>query len=220
MKDIVNILITKRDIALMRWINSMGFVTIDCIAEKLNIAKSTAYGRARKLVAHNYISHKRIVFDGPGIYTLTHKGVSCCGSDLPPLRNIAKGTYDHNLIVTRLSLKLQKQHGGDFISERELQYQKNKDGKIGKYGHVADGELVIKNKRILIEVELALKGKKRLKEIMTEHMKNFDIDEVWYFCGSKRVKQAIAEYQSTCSFLKVYDLKDYLPTRAETTCHD
>ncbi len=217
-KDIKMIL-TDRDRELMRWINSMGFVTIDCIVEKMNIHIANVYRRLRKLVANEYIIHERIHQNRLGTYYLSAKGTSCSDSNLPPLRRISWGTYKHDLLVARLGLALQKQFGGEYISERELKYQKTKGGKINNPGHVADGQLNFDSKSVLIEVELRQKGSQRLKKIMTEHMKNFDIDEVWYFCGSKDVFSQIKEYKKTCRFLKVFDLYDCLPTSKRRAQH-
>ena len=205
-------LITKRDRELMRWINAVGFATIYFIAEKLNIAVSTAYGLVKKLLANEYLIHHQLYYGMPSVYYLTEKGAENSGSYLPPLRKISKGSYDHDLIVTQLVLRLAKKFNAELITERELRYRKAQDGIIGQPGHISDGILIIDNKRIAIEVELHQKGSRRLKKIMSEYMKNFDLDEVWYFCGSNDVHRQISEYQSTCSFLKVFHLNNYLNT--------
>ena len=202
-------LITKRDRELMRWINAVGFATIYFIAERLNIAVSTAYGLVKKLLINECLIYHRMYYGMPAVYYLSEKGAENSGSYLPPLRKISKGSYDHDLIVTQIVLRLSKKLDAEVITERELRYQKAQDGIIGQPGHISDGVLIIENKRIAIEVELHQKGSRRLKKIMSEYMKNFDLDEVWYFCGSSDVHRQISEYQSTCSFLRVFQLNDY-----------
>lgn len=205
--EVVNMMITKRDVDLMQWINAMGFVTIGLIAKKLKIALPTAYARIRKLTNHGYLYHERIFFGLPGVYYLTSKGIDCSGSALPGLRRISRGTYQHDLTLALLSLKLADQFGCEYISERSLKYEKMKDG-IGIPGHIPDGMLLLENKKIAIEVELSKKGARRLQKIMQEYLKNFDIDEVWYFCGSADIKRQVDQYQPSIKFLKVLDLPD------------
>ena len=204
-----NILITKRDREIMKWINAVGFATIDQIAKKLEIANVTAYGRLSKLVRHGYLQHERLYFASPGVYSVTAKGVECSGSHLPPLRMLSKANYDHDFTVTQLVLQLSKKLGGELTTERELRYQKTQDG-IGQFGHIADAEIIVDSKKIAIEVELNKKGNRRLQKIINDYMKNFDINGVWYFCANNQIKRQVSEYQSSCSFLKVFDLNEYL----------
>lgn len=201
--------ITKRDRELMKWVNGVGFAKINQIAQALGVSKWAAYKRVNKLVSDGYLQYHRFYHDLSGVCTVTDLGVEYAGSYLPPLKSISKGTYDHDLLVTDILIKLQKKYQGEFTTERELRYQKNQDG-IGQFGHVADAEMLIDNKKIAIEVELNKKGTRRVQKIMNEYMKNFDINEVWYFCATNEIKRQIAEYQSTCSFLKVFDLGEYL----------
>ncbi len=201
--------ITKRDRELMKWVNGVGFAKINQIAEKMGISKWAAYKRVNKLAHNGYLEYQRFYHDLSGVCTVTEMGVEYAGSYLPPLKSIAKGTYDHDLLVTDILIKLQKKHQGEFTTEREFRYQKNQDG-IGQFGHVPDAEILIDNKKIAIEVELNKKGSRRLQKIMNEYMKNFDISEVWYFCATNEIKRQISEYQSGFSFLKVFDLDDCL----------
>lgn len=74
-KKIKNSQLTRKDRDLMRWVNKVGFVTIDLIALKFDIALSTAYGRVKKLVDHAYLQHQRIYYDLPGIYCVTKRSM-------------------------------------------------------------------------------------------------------------------------------------------------
>ena len=51
--NVKNILITRRDVDMLNWINGVGFVNIDQITEHYKISRETAYARLRKLIAHN-----------------------------------------------------------------------------------------------------------------------------------------------------------------------
>jgi hypothetical protein len=207
MNKIKNIQLTRRDKDLMRWVNKVGFVTIALIAAKFDVALSTAYGRVRKLVDHAYLRHQRIYHGLPGVYCVAKLGLEWIGGDLPVVKNIPRGSYDHDLQVTKIMLALSKKYSCDFVSERELRYLRAQ-GKIGQRGHIADGELLLDDKKIAVEVELSTKGDRRLQKIMNEYMKNFDINEVWYFCGDEYIKRQVIKHQGSCSFLKVFELRE------------
>lgn len=102
-------------------------------------------------------------------------------------------------------LTLSKKYGCEFTSERELRYLRAQDGI-----HIPDGELLLNDKKIAIEVELSTKSNRRLQKIINDYMKNFDIHEVWYFCGNNEIKRQVMKYQSSHSFLKVFDLSEYV----------
>lgn len=204
-KEVREVLVTVRDRELMLWMNRIGFVTLEMIASKLNVALITAYKRMRKLISLGFLNYQRFYFGMPGVYTVSNIGAEFCGSFLPAMRGISKATYDHDLRVTELLLSLSKKHNAEFTTERELRYQKTQDG-IGQLGHIHDAEIFIDEKKIAIEVELSTKGRRRLQTIMNEYMKNFNVHEVWYFCANLAIKKQIEEYQSSCSFLKVFDL--------------
>ena len=203
------ILITKRDKELMRWVNGVGFATIGQIGEKMSMSNWAVYKRVQKLTKIDCLISQRVYHGQPGVYRVSEQGAACAGCHLPALRMISRATYEHDSIVTQLILKLHKTVGGELTTERELRYQKTQNG-IGQYGHIADGEILIDDKKIAIEVELTKKGNRRLQKIMSNYMKNFDINEVWYFCATNEIKRQISEYQSSMSFLKVFNLREYV----------
>ncbi len=201
--------IVPRDKELLRWINAHGFVTIKHIAEKLNTAKVTAYIRMKKLVDAGYVYHEHIFFGEAGLYRVSHKGVELSGSALPPLRNVPRGTYYHDVLVTALSLQLSRRHSSQFITERELRHNDNQEV-FGKLGHTADGVLLMNDQRIAIEVELSKKSKRRMMTIMQHYLKNFEMKEVWYFCGNSEVRRLVESFTKDKNFFRLFDLRDFV----------
>lgn len=116
-KKIKNSQLTRRDRDLMRWVNKVGFVTIELIACKFDIALSTAYGKVKKLVDHHYLHHQKIYYGLPGIYCVTKRGMEWIGNDLPLIKSIPTGSYDHDLLSTKIMLMLSKKHDCEFTSE-------------------------------------------------------------------------------------------------------
>jgi len=136
-------------------------------------------------------------------------GIQLCGSSLPPLRKIMLGSYHHDIATTKLSLILAKTHDSKYIPERMLRHLNGLEG-IGVVGHTPDSVLLKDGKKIAVEIELNKKGTLRRSKIMKHYMKNFDFDEVWYFCSNKEIKSLVEQSASKLSFLKTFLLSDYL----------
>ncbi len=201
--------LTKRDLKLMRFINRFGFVEIGHICAYLDTSPVTAYARLRKLIHFGYLQHDFVFHGCHGVYRVTRKGTTASGDTLPPLKRIAINQYHHDLKVVSLSLQLIKMHGGDFVTERQL---RRDDGilPIGHKGHISDGVLLKDDKRIAIEVELNRKGKRRREKIFNQHVKNFDFDEIWYFCGDEAIYRQVEPYTEKGDLIKCLRLCDYL----------
>ena len=204
-----NILITKRDIDILNWINGAGFVNIEQIAERYKISTSTAYGRMRKLVIRGVLIFERMAHNQPGHYRVTKLGASFSPWEMPPIRHVSWGSYEHSKLIVDLSIKLVQKYQCSFMSEREWRYELDFLG-IGRRGHLCDGVLLKDDKKIAIEVELTTKGKRRLNGIIKDYVKNFTFDEVWYFCGSSAVIKLIKSHVESHEFIKVFSLKEAL----------
>jgi hypothetical protein len=199
----MSIRLTQRDLQLIQWVNSIGFVTIHHIAQYLKIAKPTAYARIHKLTSHGYLIHEHIFHGAAGIYRVTQTGVQVSGSELPPLRKVSLATYRHDLQVIDLSFKLLQRYGGEFIPERQLRHDKGIYG-FGSATHMPDGALQLGDKQIAIECELTKKSKRRIEKIIGHYMKTFDYSEVWYFCGSEEAKRQIGAIANSVAFIEVF----------------
>lgn len=79
----------------------------------------------------------------------------------------------------------------------------------GREKHIADALFYLDDtKPIAIEVELTMKSKRRLEDIFSGYMCQFDIKEVWYFCSPdifEKVK-ILAEKRKVTRVIKVFEL--------------
>lgn len=204
-----NMLVTRRDVDILNWINGVGFVNIDQITERYKISRETAYARLRKLVARNYLLHERLLQNKPGHYRVTKEGAEFNPLGLKPIRHISLGKYQHTKIIVDLSLKLAEKYQAQFITERELRLDMACDG-VGFRGHLCDGVLNFYGKRIAIEVELTTKGRDRLRKIIKHYCTDFSFDEVWYFCGNSEVKNLIESQSQGYDFVKTFLLGEWV----------
>lgn len=198
---------TPRDARLLRWINGHGFVTVQQAATWLEISYQTCHRRLKRLVDGGYLTTTRV---GHSRYAfrLVKAGVIKSSDDLPPLKTIAIGSYEHDLQIVDLAMTLEEQTGGRFITERRIRQERGLVG-IGAHGHVPDGLLKLHDQRpIAVELELSTKGWRRLKGIMADYAADLDIGEVWYFAGSDALYRRLRRVADGYNFVRVHSLSD------------
>lgn len=194
---------TPRDARLLPWINGHGFVTAQQAATWLKIRYQTCHRRLKRLVDGGYLTTTRV---GHSRYAfrLTKAGVIKCADDLPPLRIIGMGSYEHDQQLVELAMMLEEQTGGRFVTERRIRQERGLAG-IGVRGHVPDGLLELHGQKpTAVELELSTKGWRRLKGIMSDYAADLDIGEVWYFAGSDALKRRLHRAADGYGFIKVH----------------
>ncbi len=201
--------LTERDIRILRLINELGCVDIEFIAERFEMKRNIAYRRLRMLTLENYLLRDTVLYKNPGAYRATSKGVEASLDPLPALKKLSLGVYRHNLLVAKLSTKLLRKYGGAFITERQLRHDSGFSG-VGVQKHLCDGVLELTDKKIAIEVELSPKGKRRLDGIIRQYRRDLAYQEVWYFCGTREVKNKVAKSIAGINFIKLFDLNEYV----------
>lgn len=177
-------IMTERDIEILKFINDFGFCEISQIEKRFQLNRPRSYKIMQRLVKAGFVIHQRAFNNNFGIFYLNNSGAQF--TDLPRMKNIPIGTYNHQLTIIEVYLKLMRQYPEAFwISERHLQRDRVKHG-MKKQNHIADGMLILPDqKQIAIEVELTTKGTYRLEKILKGYASQFDINEVWYFCESQ-----------------------------------
>lgn len=174
--------LTDRDCAIMRFINDFGFCEMPHIVKQFGLNKPRNYKVMQRLVQGGYVIHERVFYYRHGIYRLSKKGAEHTG--LPVLNKIPVGIYEHQMALIEVYIKLMKEYpDATWISERSIKRDQCMRG-IGRRGHVADGMLIMPDgKQIAIEVELTMKGRYRLEEILKGYSAQLEIDQVWYYCA-------------------------------------
>lgn len=208
----INMLITKRDEEILNFINEFGFCEIPQLETKFGFKKPRSYQIMQRLVKAGLVIHQRIFYGTHGIFYLTKTGAEY--TDLPRIKNIPKEIYEHQLAIIKVYFKLiEKYPHAQWICERRIKREKfMADGiRAGKRRHhLADGMLVFPdNEQIAVEVELSMKSKKRLKEIILGYWMHKDIREVWYFC-SPAVAAKVSKIADGWDHIKVFDLESWV----------
>ena len=200
--------LTKRDLEILQFINACGYCNVLQLGKRFSMKWWIVYRRMSRLINAGFAVHRRIYFEGKGVYYLTSHGAGY--TDLPPIDGISKGGYDHQILLIDLVLKLQDIHPEvAWISERHLKQQQFFYG-VGKLGHVADGLLVFPdNRKVAIELELTQKSRLRLEKILRGYGAKIEIDEVWYFCSDNLIS-AVSDLSKNKTYIKVFSHKEFI----------
>jgi hypothetical protein len=201
--------LTQRDIEILRFIAEFGFCEIRHIEIKFGIKKSRCYQIMQRLTKADLVVHEKIFYAQSGVFYLSKLGASTC-SDLPYLKNIPKDNYQHQLTIIDVYFKLMQLYPeASWISERRIYQEKSTyctNYSKKDVTHLADGVLMFPDDRhVAIEVELSMKTKKRIEDIIFSYALHNQLKEVWYFCSPaiiNRVRRAAGDW----THIKVYAL--------------
>lgn len=197
--------LTSRDVDILKWINRFGFMNINHITSFYKITKPTAYARLRKLISSGLLLHEYHLHGQPGIYRVTREGARLTGEEMLPRKEVRLSNLHHDAMVVSVILSLHLKHQCQVITEREL--RRNAGFMLrGHKVHFPDGALILADKKVALEVELTAKSKKRLERILFNYWVDNDYDEVWYFCGSKEVRNKVNRLASDYDKIKINNL--------------
>lgn len=198
--------LTNRDIEILKFINEFGFCEISHISRRFNLKRPRNYQIIKRLIKAGFIKHERIFYGRSGVYQLTNDGSNL--TTLPPISKVPLSVYEHNLKLIDLHIALSRKHPDVvWMSERQLKYDKFKDG-VGQAGHVCDGIMIFPDgKKVAIELELSMKGERRLNQILKNYSIQFEFNEIWYFCEKSLIGK-IQKAAEKLSYIKVFSIED------------
>jgi DNA-binding Lrp family transcriptional regulator len=197
----------ERDRQILQWVNGFGFASVDQIKEHMGVTAAAAYVRVRKLVEGGYLARERILHGQARIHKVAKKGVLASGDGVLPLNYVNLGTFRHDFMLVDLALRLERETGGTFVPNRRIRHNEGLSG-LGQLGHIPDGYLHVEGEKepIAVELELSVKSRLRIEEIINGYGGNLNIREVWYYTDSREVKRAIEKAAEGFSFIKVKEL--------------
>lgn len=205
-------IMTKRDIEILKFINEFGYCEMPQIERQFSLKKPRSYQVIKRLINEGLVVHEYILRNRHGVYRLTKGGANL--TDLPAIKFISLGGYLHQLKVIDVYQRLMKLYPDAlWISERILQQNKFSGGRLRRYGHIADGMLLFPDgTKIAVEVELTMKGKSRLDKILKSYRANLSVKEVWYFC-EKEITNKIRSAAACWPFVIVFEINEILNER-------
>lgn len=196
--------ITNRDIQLLLWINGFGFVFVLQIAKWMGTDFSTAARRVRLLIKAGLLRKlKQKALSGNPL-VLTPDGAAAACDALAPLKGIRPGEFRHDSYLVDVARGLTALlPGSRFEPVRRVQQALGR----GNGRHLPDGYLYRKNgERIIIELELSLKSKRRIAYILAQHTADLEAVEIWYLTDSAVIAGAIKRASAGLDHVRVIGL--------------
>lgn len=168
--------ITPEQTDLMHWTASLGAITAEALALRMDITPASARGRLATTVRHGLLVRRRLLVDAPTLYTITRAGLRACRAyGIDPCRLSAGGAH-HAIACAEVAAGLERCYPDHrLVGERELRRDERDLGRpLASTRLAADrlhypdlvlwpeapGELPV-----AVEVELTIKAPRRLANI-------------------------------------------------------
>jgi hypothetical protein len=168
--------VTERDRQLLGFIGEQYAVTLDQLAVLIGRSHRTARGLRDRWCAAGWTKSSRLSVDLPPFVWLTSRGTSIAGSRFRTWQP-NHGLVRHIEAVTNVRLLVEHELGlGRWRCERFLAKKARAQSRYRD--HLVDAVLLT-SETTAIEVELTLKSRTRLEQIMLDNA--IGHDRVWYF---------------------------------------
>lgn len=190
-------MLTKRDRAILEWIGRLGAASVVDVMARFGMGRSQAYARLRALAAEDLLAVKRLVHGQPTLYLATRDGLAWAGLCELDVCRVSVALTRHWALCARLAVSLERtQRGFQVWGERELRAAELDAGRpiaSAQLGRLPDGRARLRRpdlvlvpsdpdaRPIAVEVELAVKGARRLEAICRAWARCRLIESVRYY---------------------------------------
>ena len=188
--------LTSRDVEVMGWVGEQYGVRIDVVARLLggwceeNGWKDGVLGerRTRRVIERwsmaGLADYRKILYGEPGWVWLTRKGLREVGIEAKfwePKAAMLRHTHMASVVRLRTEVRFPE---AKWRGERAIRAGRQE----GLF--TPDGELILGERLIAIEVELTAKAPKRIHEIVAYHA--HDYAETWYFATGQALTSVVS----------------------------
>jgi hypothetical protein len=171
---------SARDLELLRVVAEQYAVTLPQLAKMMSCSPHAARWLRSRWERAGWARGRALLVGEPVFVWLTRRGQSLAGIDYAVWRPNA-GMLAHIAAVTDVRLHVLDRHpGAVWVCEREL-HREFGGARGGRQRHRSDGLVVIDGREVAVEVELTLKRRARIEQIMTELVARYG--SVTYFAA-------------------------------------
>jgi len=178
-RDLGSVRFTERDRWLLAFIGEQYAISLEQLEQLTERSRFTAVMMRKRWTNAGWVEFRRLTASGPSLLWLAREGVRVAQSPYQQWRpNGALAAHIEAVTNVRILLERQIQLG-EWRCERELAHDAFLP--MHRRPHLPDGLLDTGNGQIAVEVELTLKGRTRLAEILTDVAQRYT--QVWYFAA-------------------------------------
>jgi hypothetical protein len=207
--DFGSIKASTRDFELLGFVGEQYAVTLPQLARLMGRRVETARSLRDRWTRAGWVHSGQLAVAAPSFVWLTRTGTAV-GSSPFRVWEPNHGLATHIEAVTDVRVLLERDMRlGEWECERAVARSMALNGKEQVRGHLPDGVLHTGAGRVAVEVELTLKSRLRLTQIITALTD--DYDEVWYFVP-ERLEPVLTEFRAVAPRLNVR-VQRYQPAR-------
>jgi hypothetical protein len=181
----------------------MGAVSVDQLGRRFGVGRAVSYALTKRLTDAELLQRVETMPGDPSLIRATKKGIRYVGVGTKPA-TVRSTEVLHWIAQGDVAIELERRYGSERIrSELEIRVEERHAGKelaSVKLGHTSDGwarrhfpdlAVVGGEKAAAIEIELNLKSKPRLDEILGAYRAAPHIGSVVYLCPAGPVKRGV-----------------------------
>lgn len=208
---------TPEQIEIVRWAASLGAITAEALALRLDTTPASARARLTVAQRRGLLSRDRPLVGHPTLFAVTRAGVRACGArGIDPCRIAPYGAH-HLIVCAAAAASLERGYPGHrVVGERELRRDEREHGRplaSAQLGSARAGEsrlhrpdLVLwpdgphGGSPVAVEVELTVKAPRRLVEICRAWARCREVAGVLYLASAAvdgPLARAIAEARAS-----------------------
>jgi hypothetical protein len=180
--DCGSVRFSDRDGQLLRLVAEQYTISVEQLARLIGRTHRTGRWLRDRWLRAGWIESGPLTHNGPSFLWLTGEGIRVSQSPYRTWRRNV-GMVEHIHAVTEVRLLLEELRLGRWLSERWLASVTRSRAETRP--HLPDGLLETGDESIAIEVELTLKSRARLEQIVEELSETYT--HVWYFAAARLV---------------------------------
>lgn len=181
--DCGSVRFSERDGELLRFVAEQHTISVDQLARLIGRTHRTGRWLRDRWLRAGWIESEPLIHNGASFLWLTGEGIRVSQSPYRSWRRNV-GMVEHIEAVTEVRLLLEELRLGRWLCERWL--ARTARSRAETAPHVPDGLLETGDESIAIEVELSLKSRARLAQIVDELSETYT--QVWYFAAPSLVE--------------------------------
>jgi hypothetical protein len=190
-------MVTGRDRVIVEWIGRLGAASADDVMARFGMGRSQTYERLRALVVEDLLATRRLVHGQPTLYVATRDGLAWGGLHEFDVCRVSVALTRHWALCARLAVVLERVEPEVQVwGERELRAAELDAGSAiasAQLGRLPDGRARLRRpdlvlvpgehgrRPVAVEVELSVKGARRLEGICRAWARCRLVESVRYY---------------------------------------